>query len=74
MAPNKHTDKAILAALVQGLRSWHNNLDGDDVASEWTLIQEQAQIGWAYVLGGWLAKCWWQQQEASWVSSQIPQI
>jgi len=59
----KQSDPQLMSLLIIGLQMWHN---GKDPLLDSLLTQQQASIGWANVLDGWLTVEWCAQQEAYW--------
>jgi len=60
----KQTAKPIIEVLITGLQSWSNQSPNPlPLNNFW---QAQAQIGWDYVLGRWLAHKWSDYQARIW--------
>jgi len=53
-----NTDHSIITALITRLTNWYNNSTTTSTVETDPLILAQNQVGWDYILDGWLSKQW----------------
>jgi len=52
--------------LISGLQRWHDEAPNDAQQLNYLWQEEQQEIGWIYVLDGWLSAQWCNKQEQFW--------
>jgi len=57
----------LMLSLISGLQSWYQGstlMSSDSLMLQWQ--DDQDEIGWGFLLDGWLSEQWQQEQDCIW--------